>query len=75
MKNYQQSEKLPAENKKTKNEIVKKKEQDIDEKSKKLKESMTPKEKRTIELAEEKGSFQLVKCTFFTRPWFHIKQK
>ena len=51
-----QSEKLPAENKTTKNEIVKKKEQDIDGISKKLKESMTPKEKRRIELAEEKGA-------------------
>ena len=51
-----QSDKLPSENKTSKKEIDKKKEHDIDEKSKTLKESMTPKEKRTIELAEEKGT-------------------
>ena len=49
-----QSDKLPAENKTTKNEIIKKKGQDIDEKRKKLKESMTPKENAQLNQQKKK---------------------
>ena len=51
-----QGDKIPEDSKNARKEIEKKNEKYIEEKSRILKENMTPKEKRTIELAEEKGA-------------------